>query len=401
MTAPFLPYGRQCIDETDVAAVAAALRSDWLTTGPAVAAFEDAFAAAVGAPWALACANGTAALHLAMMALDVGPGDAAIVPSITFVATANAAHYVGATPVFADVDPDTGLMTAASLEDAIARAKAAGLTPKVALPVHYAGQTAPMSALAQAACANGLHLVEDACHALGTVSDAGAVGACEMSVLSTFSFHPVKTIACGEGGMVTGRDPALAARIRRDRSHGLVREAGQFIDPALSRGPDGQANPWAYEMPAPGFNYRLSDINAALGSSQLARLSSFAERRRRLAGLYAEALPALGPHVRPLATVPGSHAVLHLQVALIDFAGLGLSRGAVMRALAARGIGSQVHYIPVHRQPFYATMHPGLTLPGAEAFYARCLSLPLFPDMADADVGRVVAALGDVLGGGG
>lgn len=398
MAAPFLPYGRQSIDDSDVAAVAAALRSDWLTTGPAVAAFEDAFAAEVGAPFALACANGTAALHLAMMALDIGPGDAAIVPSITFVATANAAHYVGATPVFADVDPQMGLITVAALEDAIARARAAGLKPKVALPVHYAGQTAPMRALAQVACAHGLHLVEDACHALGTVSDAGPVGACEMSVLSTFSFHPVKTIACGEGGMVTTRDEGLAERIRRDRSHGLVRDPGQFGDPALSVGPDGQANPWAYEMPAPGYNYRLSDINAALGSSQLARLSWFAARRRRLAALYAETLPALGPHVLPLATVPGCDPVLHLQVALIDFAALGRSRGEVMRALAARGIGSQVHYIPVHRQPFYAAMPPGLNLPGADAFYARCLSLPLFPDMADVDVGRVVAALGDVLG---
>lgn len=398
MAAPFLPYGRQSIDDSDVAAVAAALRSDWLTTGPAVAAFEDAFATEVGAPFALACANGTAALHLAMMALDVGPGDAAIVPSITFVATANAAHYVGATPVFADVDPDTGLVTPAALEDAVARARAAGLKPKVALPVHYAGQTAPMRALAQVACAHGLHLVEDACHALGTVSDAGPVGACEMSVLSTFSFHPVKTIACGEGGMVTTRDEGLAERIRRDRSHGLVRDPGQFGDPALSVGPDGQANPWAYEMPAPGYNYRLSDINAALGSSQLARLSWFAARRRRLAALYAEALAPLSPLVRPLAAVAGCDPVLHLQVALIDFDGLALSRGAVMRALSARGIGSQVHYIPVHRQPFYAAMHPGLTLPGAEAFYARCLSLPLFPDMADPDVARVVAALGEVLG---
>ena len=398
MSAPFLPYGRQSIDDTDIAAVAAALRSDWLTTGPAVAAFEDAFAAEVGAPFALACANGTAALHLAMMALEIGPGDAAIVPSITFVATANAAHYVGATPVFADVDPQTGLMPVAALEDAIARARAAGLRPKVALPVHYAGQTAPMRALAQVACAHGLHLVEDACHALGTVSDAGPVGACGMSVLSTFSFHPVKTIACGEGGMVTTRDAALAERIRRDRSHGLVRDPGRFSDAALSVGPDGQANPWAYEMPAPGYNYRLSDINAALGSSQMARLSWFAARRRRLAALYAEALAPLSPQVKPLAAAPGCDPVLHLQVALIDFAGLGLSRGVVMRALAARGIGSQVHYIPVHRQPFYAAMHPGLTLPGAEAFYARCLSLPLFPDMADPDVERVVAALADVLG---
>lgn len=398
MTAPFLPYGRQCIDDSDLAAVAAVLRSDWLTTGPAVAAFENAFAAAVGAPHALACANGTGALHLAMMALDVGPGDAAIVPSITFVATANAATFVGATPIFADVDPETGLMTAPALEDAITRAKAAGLTPKVALPVHYAGQTAPMRALAQVACAHGLHLVEDACHALGTVSDVGPVGSCGMSVLSTFSFHPVKTIACGEGGMVACRDAYLAERIRRARSHGLVRDPAAFGDAALSLGADGQGHPWAYEMPAPGYNYRLSDINAALGASQLARLSRFAARRRRLAALYAEALPALGPHARPLAMVPGCDPVLHLQVVLIDFTALGRSRGEVIRALAARGIGSQVHYIPVHRQPFYAGLFPSLKLPGADAFYARCLSLPLFPDMADADVGRVVAALGEVLG---
>jgi len=374
----FLPYGRQSIDEADIAAVAEALKSDFLTTGPRVEAFETAFAQAVGAQHAVACANGTAALHLAMAALGVGEGDVCIVPSITFVATANAARFQGAEVVFADVDPDTGLMTPATLEQALEKA---GRPPKAILPVHLAGRMADVRALKSMAERFGAAVVEDACHALGSVGEAGRAGDCAHSAMACFSFHPVKIIASGEGGMVTTNDATLATRLRRDRSHGIVREAGR--------------DPWWYEQQALGWNYRLPDVLCALGQSQLAKLEAFAERRRALAARYDDLLAPHAPLIRtiPLEGRPG----LHLYVALIDFEAAGVPRRAVVERLAAKGIGTQVHYIPVHTQPYYVERYGAARLPGAEAWYARCLSLPLFPGMDDADPERVVDALIEAL----
>ncbi|WP_293901920.1 UDP-4-amino-4,6-dideoxy-N-acetyl-beta-L-altrosamine transaminase [Phenylobacterium sp.] len=381
-----LPYGRQTIEDDDIAAVAQALRGDFLTTGPTVEAFERAFAETVGARHAVACANGTAALHLAMLALDVKPGEVVIAPSITFLATANCARYVGADVVFADVDPDSGLMTPATLAAAIDRV--GGRRLRAVLPVHLRGDACELPAMADLAHAAGAVLVEDAPHAVGTTMKFGnvaeAVGDVRHSAMATFSFHPVKTIATGEGGMVTTNDPALAERLRVLRSHGMVR-------------PDG-ADPWWYEMVEPGFNYRLPDILCALGLSQLKKLPRFAARRRALAAAYGEALAPLAPLVRTAARPAWSDPVLHLMTVLIDFEAAGRSRRAVVDALRARGVGTQVHYIPVHRQPYYRGLYGDLELPGAEAWYARCLSLPLYPGMADGDVARVVGALKDVLG---
>lgn len=385
MTLPFLPYGRQTIEDDDVAAVAAALRGDFLTTGPTVERFEQAFANEVGAAHAVACSNGTAALHMAMLAAGIGPGDVCIAPSITFLATASCAAYVGADVVFADVDPDSGLMTPDTLAEALTRTE--GRRVRAVLPVHLRGDVCDLPALAELAGAAGAILVEDAPHALGSSRHDGnavsRVGDCAFSAMTTFSFHPVKTIATGEGGMVTTNDPDLAAALRRFRSHGMTRAPG--------------ADPWVYEMAEPGFNYRLPDINCALGLSQLAKLERFAARRRTLAALYETALSSLAPTVR-LATRPeGSDPVLHLLTVLIDFAAAGVSRRAVVEALAARGIGSQVHYIPVHTQPWWRARNGDLDLPGANAWYARCLSLPLFPAMTDGDVARVVDALAEAL----
>jgi len=384
--APFLPYGRQTIEDDDVAAVAAALRSDFLTTGPTVEAFERAFATRVGAAHAIAVANGTATLHLAMLALGVGEGDVCIAPSITFLATANCARYVGAEVVFADVDPDSGLMTPDTLAQALQRAGSRRV--RAVLPVHLRGDVCDLPALRAMAHAAGAVLVEDAPHALGTVGTfdgvAHPVGDGAFSAFASFSFHPVKTLATGEGGMLTTNDPALAARARSLRGHGMVR-------------PDG-ADPWWYEMPELGFNYRIPDVLCALGLSQLAKLDRFVARRRALTALYAEQLAGLSPIVR-LATSPAwSDPALHLLTVLIDFPATGLSRRAVVEGLKARGIGSQVHYIPVHQQPYYVERYGALTLPGAQAWYDRCLTLPLYPGMADADVARVVGALTEVLG---
>ncbi|HEX5380556.1 MAG TPA: UDP-4-amino-4,6-dideoxy-N-acetyl-beta-L-altrosamine transaminase [Phenylobacterium sp.] len=386
MSQPLLPYGRQTIEDDDIEAVAQALRGDFLTTGPTVEAFEDAFAGTVGARYAVACANGTAALHLAMLALDVQPGEVVIAPAITFLATANCARYVGAEVVFADVDPLTGLMTPDTLAGALARVD--GRRLRAVLPVHLRGDVAELAALEGLARGAGAVLVEDAPHALGSTATFGnvaeRVGDARHSAMATFSFHPVKTIATGEGGMVTTNDAGLAERLRIMRSHGMVRPEG--------------GDPWWYEMPEPGFNYRLPDILCALGLSQLAKLPRFAARRKALAARYQAALGPLAPTVRPAARPAWSDPVLHLMVVLIDFAAAGTTRRQVVDALKARGVGTQVHYIPVSRQPYYVNRYGPLSLPGADAWYEACLSLPLYPGMADEDVDKVVGALAEVLG---
>ncbi len=382
---PFLPYGRQSIDEEDIAAVATALRGDFLTTGPTVEAFEAAFAERVGSADAVACSNGTAALHLALLALGIGPGDICIVPSITFLATANCAAYVGGRVVFADVDPDSGLMTPETLAEALSRCP--GGRAAAVLPVHLRGDVCDLPALQALAAGAGAVLIEDAPHALGSRMDFGSggekVGDARHGVMACFSFHPVKTIATGEGGMVTTNDSDLASRLRILRSHGMTRPRG--------------ADPWVYEMARPGFNYRLPDINCALGLSQLGRLDHFIARRQRLAGLYDARLARLAPLLTPADSPAWSQPALHLYSVLIDFEAAGIGRAALMQGLASRGIGSQVHYIPVHSQPFWQEANGALDLPGARSWYDRCLSLPLFPAMEDSDVDRVAAALEDIL----
>jgi UDP-4-amino-4,6-dideoxy-N-acetyl-beta-L-altrosamine transaminase len=379
-----LPYGRQAIDDSDIEAVVRVLRSDFLTSGPEIEAFETAFAAAVDAPFAVACNSATAALHLALDALGVGPGDVCIVPAITFLATANAALYCGADVVFADVDAATGLMTPDTFAEALGRA---GPAARAVLPVHLAGAMGDMPALSEAARQAGLAVVEDSCHALGSLDAQGRpAGASDHSDASTFSFHPVKTLACGEGGMVTTRSAGLADHMRRARSHGVERSPDHF------QRREGAHEPWWYEMVQLGWNYRMPDINAALGRSQLMRLPAFAARRRALAAQYERALSGLAPLVRTPADAPGDPC-RHLYNVRIDFAAAGVTRAQVMARLKAEGIGTQVHYIPLYRQPFHAPRHTAGPLPGAEAHYARTLSLPLWPGMADGDPERVVLAL--------
>jgi UDP-4-amino-4,6-dideoxy-N-acetyl-beta-L-altrosamine transaminase len=386
MSSSFLPYGRQAIDEADIQAVVEVLRGDWLTTGPAVDAFDRAFAEAVGADHAVSCSNGTTALHLALAALGVGEGDVCIVPAITFMATANAARYCGAEVVFADVDAETGLMTPDTLREALERA---GDRVRAVLPVHLAGQCEDVDAMERQATLAGAVLVEDACHAVGSVHRGAPVGACRRSAASAFSFHPVKTIAAGEGGAVTTNDAALADRLRRLRSHGIER------DPArLRRQAD---EPWWHEMQELGWNYRLSDIQAALALSQLGRLDRFAARRRALAAIYDRVFAELAPLVQPLARTPDCEPCLHLYPVRIDFGAAGVGRTEMMNRLRERGIGTQVHYIPVPDQPYYVERYGQQHLPGARAYYARTLSLPLFVGMDDEDPPRVADAVRAVL----
>ncbi|WP_026987231.1 UDP-4-amino-4,6-dideoxy-N-acetyl-beta-L-altrosamine transaminase [Fodinicurvata fenggangensis] len=393
---PFLPYGRHSIDEEDVAAVAQVLRSGSLTGGPVVGQFEAALAETVGAPHAVACANGTAALHMAALAIGLGPGTAAVVPAVTFLATANAVRYTGAEVVFADVDPDSGLMEAEHLRAALARH--AGPPVKAAFPVHLNGHCAELEALSAEAERQGLTLVEDACHALGgswVAEDGEAVplGSARYGALCTFSFHPVKAIAMGEGGTVTTRDPQLAERLRRLRNHGMTRDPADFTEHDQAFDATGAANPWYYEMPEIAYNYRASEINCALGLSQLSRLPRFLDRRRALAKAYDEALAALSPVIRPVARTPRCRSGWHLYAVRIDYGALDLSRAEVMQRLKAAGIGTQVHYLPVNRQPYYRARYGRVGLPGADAYYEACLSLPLFPEMEQADVECVVAEL--------
>jgi UDP-4-amino-4,6-dideoxy-N-acetyl-beta-L-altrosamine transaminase len=395
-SAPFLSYGRQSISDEDIEAVVAVLRGDWLTQGPTVDAFESELASLTGARHAIACSNGTTGLHIAAAALDLQPRDAVIVPSITFLATANAIRYVGAEVVFADVNPDTALMEPQHLEDALARAKALGLRPRAVFPVHLAGHPADVRDAARAA---GLMVVEDACHALGTRMRRGdgevTVGSGSGVDMTVFSFHPVKTIATGEGGAVTTSDDELGDRLRRFRSHGMVREPQLFRNREEAFSADGKPNPWYYEMPDIGFNYRLTDLQSALGLSQLKRIDRFIERREEIVDLYDRSLAPLSPYIKPLSRskASGSRVGWHLYVGLFDFEGLGLGRAEVMAALREKNIGSQVHYVPVHWQPYYTERYGKLDLPGAATYYRRCLSLPLYPGLQDADVQRVVDAL--------
>ena len=390
---PFLGYGRQLIEEDDIAAVSAVLRSEHLAHGPAVDRFEQALAKACGAKAAAACSSGTAALQLALASLDVGPGDLCVVPAITFLSTATAARLLGAEVRFADVDPDTGLMTSQTLATALGD----GARVKAVLPVHLGGRlcdTAGLSALARVA---GAFVVEDACHAIGGRDDAGRpVGACTYSDAACFSFHPVKTLAAGEGGAVTLNDPERAMRIRRLRNHGVTREAERMGEPG-SFGPDGAPEPWAYEQLELGFNLRMDEMSAALGLSQLAKLDRFVAARARLARAYDSALAPLAPDIY---SAPRGEALgLHLYTVRLEAPGLAARRGAIMRALAAEGVGAQVHYIPLYRQPYFRTHYGEMRAPGAEAYYARTLSLPLHPSMQLDDVERVVSALTRALKG--
>ncbi len=386
--AEFLPYGRQSIDDSDIAAVVEALRSDFLTTGPMVDRFETELAKAVGAKEAIVVANGTAALHVAVLSQNLGPKDVVVVPAITFAASANCVAYCGAEVVFADVDPLTGLITDDTFDAAVA-AIPEGYRFAGVIPVHYAGRPIDLSHIRSVCEAHNAFVIEDACHAIGTVGAQGAIGSCGASDMACFSFHPVKTLTTGEGGAITTNDADLARRLRRLRSHGIERDPARFEN--------GDRGPWVYEMQALGFNYRLPDLNCALGVSQLKRLPHFAARRKALVAAYQAALEATNiPVAWPACS---DDSVFHLFAVSIDFAALGTTREAVMAGLKARGIGTQVHYIPVPNMPYWQKQAlVQANYPYADQFYARELSLPLYADMEDNDPARVIAALAEVLG---
>ena len=379
--ARFLPYGRQSVDEADVQAVVNVLRSEWLTTGPKVGEFEEAFALRVGAEHAVSFSSGTAALHAAAFAAGLKSGDEAVTTPITFAATANCVLYQGATPVFADVSPDT-----LNLDPERVASKISANTRAI-LPVDYAGHPADMAAIGEIADKHGLIVIEDACHALGAEYGGKRVGS--IADLTVFSFHPVKHITTGEGGMVTTDNARFAETLRRFRNHGISSEARQRQ----------QAGQWHYEMVLLGFNYRLPDIVCALGLEQLKRLDANLVRRRGIATMYAAAFrdfPAvIPPHVRA-----GVNPAWHLYPIRFDLSRLTANRAQIFRALRAENIGVNVHYIPVHYHPYYRERFGSKIgeFPVAEAAYERLISLPMFHGMNDGDVEDVIHAVKKVLG---
>ena len=365
-----IPYGRQSIDEDDIAAVVAVLKSDWLTQGPHVEEFECLLADAVGARFAVAFSSGTAALHAAAAVVELGPGDVVATSALSFVASANCARFVGATPTFVDIDPDT-------LNIDVGQVPA---TARALVAVHYAGLPVDLARLRHRPPV----VIEDACHALGATTPDGPVGNCARSDMCAFSFHPVKAITTGEGGAITTNDAHLSERLRRFRSHGMVAKP--------------EHGGWYYEVESLGFNYRMTDIHAALGSSQLHKLDRFVGRRRALAERYDRLLADLPVTLPPRALSSFSHAH-HLYPVRVR------ERRRVFTTLRQEGIGVQTHYVPIYRHPLYADGAQGVSaFPNTEAAYAGLISLPLHPGLAEADqdfvIDRLVAAVGGPIAAG-
>ena len=383
-----IPYGRQDLDQDDIRSVLEVLRSDWLTQGPLVPRFEAAVAAYCGAKFGVAVNSGTSALHLACRALGLGPGDRLWTSPISFVASANCARYCGAEVDFVDIDPRTWNMSPAALEAKLARAEDQGQLPKVLVPVHFAGQSCDLVAISRLARRYRFAIIEDACHALGSSFRGRQVGACTYADLTVFSFHPVKTITTGEGGMVLTNDPELSEQLALLRSHGITREAARMQGDS--------EGPWYYQQIDLGYNYRLTDFQAALGLSQIRRLEEFVQRRRALAQRYQELLRDL-PLRRPWEH-PDSRAAWHLFVIRLELDRLSRSRRQVFEALRAAGIGVNVHYIPIHLQPYYqAQGFKAGDFPEAERYYAEAITLPLHVRLSEDEQDWVVQALKEAI----
>ena len=388
-----IPYSCHSLDEEDIQAVVDVLRRGWLTQGPKVAEFEQAVARQVGAKYAVAVSNGTAALHVACMAAGIGKGDTVVTSPITFVASANCAVYVGAEPQFADIDPVTLNID----PDELARRCDELRRVKAIIPVHFGGLPCDMARVRKIAGAAGALVIEDAAHALGaSYADGQRVGSCAHSDMTIFSFHPVKMITTGEGGLITTNDETLYRDMLRVRSHGI----NKGDDPCLHSEhalTDGEPNAWYYEMQELGFNYRITDIQCALGLSQLEKLPRFLGRRRELALRY-DRIFAEVRNISPTQTAGRDLSSHHLYVVRIDFAAIGKSRNACLLALRQHSIFCQVHYIPVHYHPYYrANGHRGARFPVAERYYEQALSLPLYYGLSEETQDYVVERITELL----
>ncbi len=383
-----IPYGRQDINESDIAAVVEVLQSDYLTQGPAVPRFEQSIAAFTGAMHALAVNSATSALHIACLALDLGPGDWLWTSPITFVASANCALYCGAQVDFVDIDPRTYNLCPLALERKLIAAEKEGRLPKIIVPVHLCGQPCDMQAIHALSQRYGFRIIEDASHAIGGRYKNEPIGNCRYSDITVFSFHPVKIITTAEGGMALTNNAGLANRMALLRSHGITRDQAQ-----MTHSPDG---PWYYQQVELGFNYRMTELQAALGVSQMARLEAYVARRHVLAQRYDTLLADL-----PLTTPwqhPDNYSGLHLYVIRLRLGSFGKGHRAVFEVLREKGIGVNLHYIPVHTQPYYQRMgfETG-DFPEAERYYAEAISLPMYPTMTEAQQDKVAHALREAL----
>jgi UDP-4-amino-4,6-dideoxy-N-acetyl-beta-L-altrosamine transaminase len=378
-----IPYGRQHITDEDVAAVVRVLRSDWLTQGPSVPEFESQIAEYCGVSHALAVNSATSALHIACLALELGPGDWLWTSPITFAASANCGLYCGAQVDFVDIDPATYNMSVERLAAKLEQAARESRLPKVVVPVHLAGQSCDMAAIAELARKYGFRVIEDASHAIGATWDGARVGACIHSDITVFSFHPVKIITTGEGGMLLTREAGLARKLEKLRTHGITRRAEEMHS---------QDGPWYYEQLMLGYNYRMNDMQAALGRSQFTRIDSYITRRRVLARHYDELLSGL-PLILPWQD-PRGQSAWHLYVVQLDGPKAKSTRRAFFESMRQAGIGVNVHYIPVHLLPYHRSkgFAPG-DFPEAERYYERAISLPLFYALSDAEQLQVVEAV--------
>jgi perosamine synthetase len=388
-----IPYGRHHIDEDDIQSVVNVLRSGVLTQGPVVDAFEKAIAEYVGAKYAVAVSSGTAALHLANLVVGVKPGNSVVTSPITFVASANAARYCGGDLLFADIDPDTINMSPVALKEVLSK----NSNVRAVVPVHFAGLPCDMVSIKELSDEAGAVVIEDAAHALGaTYHNGRRVGCCENSLMTIFSFHPVKAIAAGEGGMITTNDESVYRKLLRLRSHGINKldDPLSLKEQAIT---NGVIDPWYYEMQELGFHYRITDMQCALGLSQLKKLDTFVARRRILASQYDDFFIKMN-QCSPIQISARSQSAHHLYVLRINFDALNVSRSQLMLHLRSKGIGSQVHYISVARHPYYRSI--GFlpeNYPAAENYYKEALTIPLFYDLTDQQQAGIIDAFHEVL----
>ncbi|QTL34234.1 UDP-4-amino-4,6-dideoxy-N-acetyl-beta-L-altrosamine transaminase [Pseudoalteromonas viridis] len=378
-----IPYGRQCIDEDDISAVVDVLKSNWLTQGPKVPEFEEKVAGYTGAAWAIACSNATAALHLSCLALGVGAGDFVWTSPVSFVASANCALYCGARVDFVDIEVETGNMSVAALEHKLALAKLHGKLPKVVIPVHLAGQSCDMQRIYKLSQEYGFKIIEDASHAIGGRYQERPIGSGQYSDICVFSFHPVKIVTTGEGGLMTTNCERLAEKIRQLRSHGVVSQENQFTE--QSHGP------WYYEQQALGFNYRMTDIQAALGITQMDRLDTFVAQRNTLAKRYSEQLPT--SKVKHLTQSGECYSSYHLYIVQLE-PHLRDKQKAIITELRQLGIVAHLHYIPIHLQPYYQGLgFKRGDFPAAEEYYSRAITLPLHPQLSQTELCLILKEL--------
>jgi UDP-4-amino-4,6-dideoxy-N-acetyl-beta-L-altrosamine transaminase len=389
----FLPYSRQNIDKKDIDRVVKVLKSNFITQGPEIENFEKSFAKYVGAKYAVACATGTAALHLSCMALNISSKSNVITSSITFAASANCAEFVGARVEFLDIDSETYCMSAKSLEEKLKKKKI-----DLVIPVHMCGHSADMKKIYQLKKKYKFNIIEDSCHGLGGKYNGHKIGSCKFSDISTFSFHPVKPITTGEGGMITTNNNKIFKKLKLLRTHGIHRNPDQFINKKMAFDELNQPNRWYYEMSHLGYNYRMTDIQAALGNSQLTKLEKFTKKRNEIAKYYIHKLKYNSLITLPVTKKNVLHS-FHLFTILIDFKKIKKTRNQVMKELANFNIGSQVLYIPVYHQPYYKKKYNynPKNFPNSLKYYSEALSIPIFFELKKTEHDFIIKKINEIV----